>query len=166
VRTGKEFGEIFDHHFVEYHYADGTIMNSQCRHIKGTYAIVDEMITGTKGVVKCGAAEITHAGKSLYKFDKKNENNPYQSEHDELFEAVAKREYKFADAENGAKATLTAIMGRMATYSGQVMEWDKVLNSGISIMPTRVAWDAEPPVKPDANGFYPIATPGVTKYFS
>ena len=164
VRTGKEYGEIFDHHYVEYHYADGSILNSQCRHIKGTYAIVDEMIVGTKGVIKCGAGEITNGGKTLYKFDKKGENNPYQTEHDELFAAVAKREYKYADAENGAKATLTSILGRMATYSGQVMEWDKVLNSGISIMPAKFAFDAEPPVKPDANGFYPIATPGVTKY--
>jgi Predicted dehydrogenases and related proteins len=166
VRTGKEYGEIFDHHYVEFHYADGTVLNSQCRHIKGTFAIVDEMIVGSKGVVKCGAGEILSNGKSLYKFDMKKENNPYQSEHDELFAAIAKGEYKFDDTENGAKATLTSIIGRMATYSGQVMEWDKVLNSGISIMPSKFAWDAEPPVKPDANGFYPIATPGVTKYFA
>jgi predicted dehydrogenase len=166
VRSGKEYGEIFDHHFVEFHYADGSVMNSQCRHIKGTYAIVDEMLVGTKGVVKCGAGEILTNGKSAYKFDKKSENNPYQTEHDELFAAIAKGEYKFADAENGAKSTLTAIMGRMATYSGQVMEWDKVLNSGLSIMPAKFAFDAEPPVKPDANGFYPIATPGITKYFT
>lgn len=166
VRTGKEYGEIYDHHYVEYHYADGTILNSQCRHIKGTYAIVDEMLVGTKGVVKCGAAEITSKGKALYKYDLKGENNPYQTEHDELFAAIAKGEYKFADAENGAKSTLTAIMGRMATYSGQVIEWDKTLNSGLSIMPTTFAWDADMPVKPDANGFYPIATPGVTRYFS
>jgi len=166
VRTGKEFGEIYDHHFVEFHYADGTVLNSQCRHIKGTYAIVDEMIVGTKGVVKCGAAEISARGKSMYKFDKAQENNPYQTEHDELFAAIAKGEYKFADAENGAKATLTSIMGRMATYSGQVVEWDKTLNSGLSIQPARYAWDAPPPVLPDENGFYPIATPGVTRYFS
>jgi predicted dehydrogenase len=166
VRTGKEFGEIYDHHFVEFHYADGTVMNSQCRHIKGTYAIVDEMIVGTKGVVKCGAAEILSKGKSLYKFDKSKENNPYQTEHDELFDAIVKGEYKFADAENAAKATLTSIIGRMATYSGQVIEWDKALNSGISLQPQKYAWDAQPPVLPDANGFYPVATPGVTKYFS
>lgn len=166
VRTGKEYGEIYDHHFVEYTYADGTIMNSQCRHIKGTYSIVDEMLVGTKGTVKCGAAEITSRGKSLYKFDKAKENEPYQNEHDELFAALAKGEYKFADAENGAKSTLTSIMGRMATYSGQIIDWDKTLNSGISIQPQKYAWDAPPPVLPDANGFYPIATPGVTKYFS
>jgi predicted dehydrogenase len=167
VRTGKEFGEIYDHHYVEFQYADGSIMNSQCRHIKGTYAKVDEMLVGTKGVVQCGAAEITNKGKSLYKFDKKaKENNPYQTEHDELFEAIAKGDYKFADAENGAKATLTSVMGRMATYSGEVIEWDKVLNSGINIQPARYAFDAQPPTLPDANGWYPIATPGVTKYFS
>lgn len=166
VRTGREHGEIYDHHFVEYHYADGTIMNSQCRHIKGTYSIVDEMIVGTKGVVKCGAAEITSKGKSLFKFDKAKENEPYQNEHDELFAAIAKGEYKFADADNGAKSTLTSIMGRMATYSGQIIDWDKTLNSGISIQPAKYAWDAPPPVLPDANGFYPVATPGVTKYFS
>ena len=166
VRTGKEYGEIYDHHFVEYHYADGTIMNSQCRHIKGTYSVVDEMIVGTKGVVKCGAAEISSKGKSLFKFDKAKENEPYQNEHDELFAAIAKGEYKFADTENGAKSTLTSIMGRMATYSGQVIDWDKTLDSGISIQPAKYAWDAPPPVLPDANGLYPIATPGVTKYFS
>ena len=166
VRTGKEFGEIYDHHFVEFHYADGSVMNSQCRHIKGTYAIVDEMLVGTKGVIKCGAMQIVANGKTLYQYDKKKENNPYQTEHDELFAAIAKGEFKFTDAENGAKATLTAVMGRMATYSGQVMEWDKVLNSNISIMPEKYAWDAKPPVLPDASGNYPIAMPGQTKYFS
>ena len=166
VRTGKDFGEIYDHHFVEYTYADGSIMNSQCRHIKGTYSIVDEMMVGTKGVVKCGAAEISSKGKSLYKFDKSKENEPYQNEHDELFASIAKGEYKFADAYNGARSTLTSIIGRMATYSGEIIDWDKTLNSGISIQPAKYAWDAPPPVLPDANGLYPIATPGVTKYFS
>jgi predicted dehydrogenase len=128
VRTGKEFGEIYDHHYVEFEYADGSIMNSQCRHIKGTYAKVDEMLVGTKGVVKCGDANISSKGTTLYQFDKKkNENDPYQTEHDELFATIAKGEYKFADADNGANSTMTALLGRMATYSGQVIEFDKAL---------------------------------------
>jgi predicted dehydrogenase len=166
VRTGNEFGEIYDHHYVEFHYADGTVMNSQCRHIKGTYAIVDEMIIGTKGVAKCGAGELLNGGKVNYKFNRETENNPYQTEHDELFEAIAKGKFKFEDAENGAKATLTSIMGRMATYSGQVIEWDQALNSGINIQPASYDWNAAPPTLPDANGYYPIATPGVTRFFS
>ena len=164
VRTGKEYGEIYDHHYVEFQYADGSIMNSQCRHIKGTYARVDEQLVGTKGTMFAGVANLVHKGKVLYQYDRSKENNPYQSEHDELFAAIAKGQYKFADAENGAKSTMTAILGRMATYSGQMIDFDKALNSGLNIMPTTYAFDANPPVMPDANGFYAIATPGVTKY--
>ena len=165
VRKGKDHGEIYDHHYVEFHYADGSILNSQCRHIPGTMSKVDEMLIGTKGKILCGDASIKdHTGKVLFQFDSKTENNPYQTEHDELFAALAKGEYKFADTENGAKSTMTAIMGRMATYSGQVMEWDKLLASGISLMPKKYDWNAPPPVLPDDEGYYPIAKPGVTKY--
>jgi predicted dehydrogenase len=166
VRKGKEHGEIFDHHFVEFEYADGSILNSQCRHIPGTMSKVDELLVGTKGKIFCGAAHIKdHTGKLIYQYDTKLENNPYQTEHDELFAAIAKGEYKFADAENGASSTMTSILGRMATYSGQVIEWDKAINSGIDIHPKTYDWNAEPPVLPNADGYYPIAIPGVTKYF-
>jgi predicted dehydrogenase len=166
VRKGKDHGEIYDHHYVEFHYADGTILNSQCRHIPGTMSKVDELLIGTKGKIFCGAAHMKdNGGNVIFQFDKKTENNPYQAEHDELFAAIAKGEYKFADTENGAKSTMTAIMGRMATYSGQVIEWDKLLASGISIMPKEYDWNALPPTVPDDDGRYPIAMPGKVKYF-
>jgi hypothetical protein len=151
---------------VEFHYADGSILNSQCRHIPGTMSKVDELLAGTKGKIFCGAANIQdHKGKILYQYDLKNENNPYQTEHDELFDAIAKGDYKFANAEYAATSTMTAVMGRMATYSGQVLEWDKVLASGISLAPKQYDWNALPPVVPNDDGYYPIAKPGVTKYF-
>jgi len=165
VRKGKEYGEIFDHHYVEFTYADGSILNSQCRHIPGTASRVDEMLVGTKGIIRCDEATIKDAkGKELFRFDKKGENNPYQTEHDELFAAIAKGEYKFANAENGAKSTMTSILGRMATYSGQIIEWDSAINSGLDIMPKIYDWNALPPVLPNDDGYYPIAVPGVTKY--
>ncbi len=165
VRKGIDHGEIFDHHYVEFHYPDGSILNSQCRHIPGTMSKVDELLIGTKGKIQCGAANIVDAkGKTIYQFDKKTENEPYQAEHEELFAAIAKGEYKFADAENGAKSTMTSILGRMATYSGQVVEWDKALNSGLDLQPTTYDFAATPPVVPDAQGWYKIPTPGVTKY--
>ena len=166
VRTGKEYGEIFDHHYVEFTYADGSVMNSQCRHIPGTLSKVDELLIGTKGRIYGAEAKITdNAGNVLFKFDKTNENNPYQAEHNELFNAITRGEYKFADAEIGAKSTLTSIMGRMATYSGKVIDWDKDLNSNINIMPEKYGFNEAPPVLPGPDGFYAIAKPGATKYF-
>jgi predicted dehydrogenase len=166
VRKGKDHGEIFDHHFVEFTYADGSILNSQCRHIPKTSAKVDELLIGTKGKIYCGAANIRdHQGNVMYQFDKKTENNGYQNEHVELFAAIAKGEYKFADAENGAKSTMTSILGRMATYSGQVVEWDKALNCGLNLQPAAYTWDTLPKSLPDADGKYKIAVPGVTRFY-
>lgn len=167
IRTGKEYGEIYDHHFVEYRYKNGVVMNAQCRHWKDSVSRVDEEIVGTKGRMICDRGVILdHKGKTLYQFDRKQHNQPYQQEHDELFAAIAKGEYKFADAQRGAEATLSAIIGRMATYSGQSIAWDKALASGINIQPEKYAFDAPPPVMPDADGNYAYAKPGITKYFS
>jgi predicted dehydrogenase len=165
VRKGKDNGEIFDHHYVEFEYADGSVLNSQCRHIKNTMSKVDELLIGTKGRIFCGAGKITDLkGNALFTFDKKSENNPYQAEHDELFAAIAKGEYVFADTENGAKSTMTAILGRMATYSGQMITWDRALNAKLDLMPAQFDWAAAPQVVPGPDGSYKSAIPGVTKY--
>lgn len=163
VRNGKDHGEIFDHHFVEYTYANGAKMFSQCRHQKGTMNRVTESFQGTAGLAPKPGLLQTLSGYKIWEHRGKNDPNPYQVEHDELFEAIAKGEYAFADAENGAKSTMTALLGRMATYSGQVVEWEDAMNSQMSLMPEKFAWDANPPVLPDENGYYPIPTPGVTK---
>ena len=163
VRNGKDHGEIFDHHFVEYEYADGSIMSSQCRHIKGCANRVSEAFHGTNGSAPKPGVIKTKSGYTIMNHNDKKDKNPYQVEHDLLFEAVAKGAYKYADAENGAKATMTSILGRMATYSGEVVEWDDAINSNIDLAPAKYDWNANPQVMPDANGYYPIPVPGVTK---
>jgi len=163
VRDGMDHGEIFDHHFIEYEYADGSRMFSQCRHIEGCASRVSEAFHGTNGSAPKPGVLKTQSGYTIMNHDDENDPNPYQYEHDVLFEAIANGEYKFADAENGAEATMTAILGRMATYSGKIIEWDDALNSNIDLSPARYAWDADPPVMPDANGKYKIAVPGQTK---
>ncbi|MEM9888081.1 MAG: Gfo/Idh/MocA family oxidoreductase [Bacteroidota bacterium] len=163
VRTGKEHGEIFDHHFVEFEYEDGSRMFSQCRHIPNTKFRVSEAFSGTNGSAPEPGVIKTKSGYRIMKHNDKKDPNPYQVEHDRLFKAIAKGDYKFADAENGAKSTMSAIMGRMATYSGQMIEWDAVMNSSMSLMPKKFAFDAQPPILPNADGYYPVAVPGETK---
>ncbi|MDX1910968.1 MAG: Gfo/Idh/MocA family oxidoreductase [Saprospiraceae bacterium] len=163
VRIGKDYGEIYDHHVVEFEYADGSRMFSQCRQIPGTKDSVTEGFHGTKGTAPWPGRILSRKGKELMAYNAKNDPNPYQVEHDELFAAIAKGEYKFADAENAAKSTLTAILGRMATYSGQVVEWDAALNSQTDLMPEKLDWNASPRVLPGPDGIYPCAVPGVFK---
>lgn len=85
-------------------------------------------------------------------------------EHDKLFASIRNKE-GLNDAEIGAKSTLSAIMGRMATYSGQMINWEQALASEKILMPQEVTWNSIPPTVPGADGNYPIPTPGKTIIF-
>lgn len=165
-RTGKDYGEIYDNHAVEFTYADGSVIYSQCRHFEGTSNRVDETFQGTGGKVFLSASNTgilwDKDGKQIFSHSGSQDPNPYQTEHDELFEAIAKGEFKFQDAEYGAKSTFTGILGRLATYSGKVLKWDEALASNIDLMPEKLSWEALPKVLPDENGLYPFAQPGKT----
>ena len=41
---------------------------------------------------------------------------------------------------------MTAVLGRMATYSGQTVKWDDAVAKGTSEFPEKLAWDAPAPV--------------------
>jgi hypothetical protein len=127
---------------------------------------VDETLQGSQGSVNTGKGKLTDLeGNEIYKYksDPLNEPNPYQVEHDQLFASI-RNGGVIADAENGAKSTLTAIMGRMATYSGKVITWDQAMNSDLQIMPESLNWNSNPPTMPDNNGRYSIPTPGITEF--
>lgn len=159
-RTDKKYGEIYDHFAVEYTYEDGTKMFSQCRHIPNCWNSVSEHAIGAKGFSNIGDGKYETAD-DKWRFRDKDPNH-YQVEHDDLFHAI-RNDISYNEAENGAKSTLTSIMGRMATYSGKEVSFEEALNSQIDLMPTEFSWDANPPVMPLADGSYPIPMPGITR---
>lgn len=166
VRTGKDHGEIFDHHFVEFTYASGAVISSQCRHQPNCMNRVDEVFQGTKGSIELGKAVITDLeGNETYTYPRRSDQdpNPYQVEHDRLFASIRNNEV-ISDAENGAKSTLTAILGRMATYTGQQITMEEALHSKLKLVPDSMNWETRPPTMPDSDGNYVIPTPGVTKF--
>ncbi len=167
LRTGKDYGEIFDNHSIEFTYADGSVVLSQCRHFEGTMNRVDEGFQGTKGRVYMNAGHVGKIwdtkGNVIFDHAGKDDANPYEVEHEELFEAISTGQYKFADAERVAKSTMTSILGRYASYSGNVVKWDDALNSNIDLHPDSYTWDTKPKLLPDENGIYPVAIPGKTK---
>ncbi len=166
IRKGKDHGQIFDHHFVEFTYENGAVISSQCRHQPGTASMVNEVFQGTKGTsFTSGSGDgklADYKGNNIYKHRGIDDPNPYQVEHDELFSAIKNGEV-INNVDYGAKSTMTAIMGRMATYSGKVISWDQALNATESLVPESMDWKSKPPVMPDAHGNYPIPQPGKYK---
>jgi predicted dehydrogenase len=163
VRHGKDHGQIFDHHVVQFEYADGSMMFSQCRHQPGCESRVTEMFHGSNGTAPSPGKIIGKDGSIIMDHNDRKDKNPYQVEHDLLFAAVANGDYKYADAENGAKSTMTSLLGRAATYSGKTVTWEEAMNSTKSLMPKEFSFDADPPVMPDASGMYPVPVPGQTE---
>ena len=165
VRTGKEHGEIFDHHMVEFTYADGSKMISQCRHIKGCKNSVSEWAHGTKGTANISGQIINGPG-GQWKFDKKANPEPggHQQEHHDLFADL--RAGKLPnEGEYGAMSTMTSILGRMATYSGKAIKMNDALARSLVISPIDqfTCFDDEPPVMPREDMTYASPIPGKTK---
>jgi myo-inositol 2-dehydrogenase/D-chiro-inositol 1-dehydrogenase len=154
VRTGQDYGEIYDHHAVEFEYADGSRMFSYCRHIPNCWDSVSEHAQGTKGVADISGYRVETKDGEKWRYRGENKN-PYVVEHHDLIASILSGK-PYNEAEYGALSTMTAIFGRMCTYSGKMISWDEALNSQISLAPKEYAWDAAPPMPS-------IAVPGHTQ---
>ena len=159
VRTGKEYGQIYDHHAVEFEYQDGTRLFSQCRHMRGCWNNVSEHVMGSKGIADVGGGIIR--GDERWRYRSRTRVDPYQEEHEKLMDAII-NDTPLNDGYNGTMSTLNGIMGRLATYSGQQILSEDVLESEIDLFPETLAWDAMPKDLPNDEGFYSVAVPGQT----
>ncbi len=148
------YGDIFDHHFVEFTYADGTKMFSQSRHEPGTWNQVTEFVHGTKGSRQVAV----RGGPQL------QSQNPYVQEHVDLIQSILENK-KQNEAWYATASSMTAVLGRMATYSGQVVKWDDAVAKGPDESPEKIAWDAKPRHLPGPDGFYPFPIPGMYKAY-
>ncbi len=150
VRTGPEFGHIFDHHAVMYEYGNGVRMFSFCRQQDGCANDVSDYFQGTKG--RANILRNAIEGENAWRW-RGEKNNMYQQEHDELFASI--RQAK--PINNGlymARSTMLAIMGRMATYTGKEVTWDQAINSNEVLGPGQYEWGSLP--------VPPVAMPGQT----
>jgi predicted dehydrogenase len=154
MTRGGMFGTDYDHHCHEYTYADGTKMYSQCRQMNGCWGPMTEHIHTDKKVVELlGKIRISNVR------DRKEEVlSPYLREHADLLDAIW-NDRPYHEGWLGATSSLTSVLGREASYSGQVVQWDALTEKGPSLFPERMAWDADPPVLPDENGSYEHAIP-------
>jgi predicted dehydrogenase len=156
VRTGPEFGHIFDHMSVVYEWANGVKGFAHCRQQAGCYNEVNDFMIGTRGRVNVMQHTIT--GENAWRYPAargRQDVDMYQQEHNELFASIRRGE-PINNGEYMCKSTLLGIMGRMACYSGREVTWDQALNSEVRLAPDRLEFDTPVPV-PE------VARPGITR---
>jgi predicted dehydrogenase len=159
VRTAPEFGNIFDHFSVVYDYANGARGFHNCRQQAGCAGDNSDYFMGADGVahiVRSFSGPFVIKGKNAWKFREEKPTDMYQNEHNEFFASIRKGE-PINDGIRMANSTLTAIMGRMAAYTGQDITWEQAMNSKETIVPADMNWNAPISVAP-------VAMPGLTKF--
>ena len=160
VRTGKDTGQIYDHHMVEFTYENGHKMISQCRHMPDTSSNVSEHVHGSKGYSNISRGRIfSPTGEKI--FQTKGGRGGHQQEHHNLF-ADIRNGIIPNEGEYGAKSTMTAILGRLATYTGRELKWDDAINSNVSLCNVDELKDmnSKPPLVPNDKGEYWVPKPG------
>jgi predicted dehydrogenase len=148
-------GNIFDHFEVNYEYADGVRGFLGCRQIAHCANDNSATIYGTRGTAReMGFRTPFITGEKEWRFSG-DRPDMYQVEHDEMFASIRAG----TPINNGirlAHSSLTAIMGRMAAYTGEEVTWEQALNSEEKLVPENMDWNMSLPVPP-------LALPGQNK---
>jgi len=156
------YGNVFDHHSVVYQYANGVKLYAFCRTQDHCYNEVSSIMLGSKG--RCDLLSMRIEGQTNWQYSGPPEgDNPYKIEHQELFSAIRSGK-PINNGDYMARSTLIAIMGQISCYTGKEVTWEQVSQSDFYYppKPEECRVDMEPPVKPGANGIYPVFIPGKT----
>jgi len=155
VRTGPEWGNVFDHFAVELEYPGGVRVLSMCRQTAGASGRVSERVVGTKGSTYTDAGGNGWIeGLNAYKYEG-DSPNPYVLEHTDLIASIRSGK-PLNEGRRIAESTLSAIIGRMSAYTGRELKWDWAMNaSKLDLTPPKYEFgDAPDPA---------VAVPGQTE---
>jgi predicted dehydrogenase len=151
----SEAGHIFDNFAIDFEYDNGVHMLSMCRQIPGCDNNVSEAMVGSKGT--CLTQDRRYyqiKGEKEWSFPVRQDNAPYVQEHTNLIASIRAGK-PLNELKNVAESSLTAVLGRMAAYTGKPVTWEQALHSKQDTMPERLSWDMSLEVPP-------VAIPGKT----
>jgi predicted dehydrogenase len=172
---GNAVDQNFDTYSVEYTYPDGTKLFYYGRNMAGCHDEFASYAHGSKGGAIISTSSHapgkvrTFKGHSFARADMlwafpQPEPSPYQLEWDDLIAAI-RQDTPYNEAKRGAEASLVSSMGRMAAHTGQIIEWDDILNCEHEFATDvdKFTMDSPPPLIAGSDGKYPIPQPGILK---
>lgn len=158
--TRPEDSEMWDSVSLDYEYPGNRTCSFMCRQIPGADADNGNVVYGTEGICYIGAgssgSRITdRQGKEIWSMEG-SIGTAYQQEHKELIDSI-RAGRPIVELKQTADSSLTAVMGRMAAYTGKKVTWDFVTQeSKLDLFPKDLKIDGELP-KPQ------FAIPGKTQ---
>ena len=128
----KLYGNIYDHVYADFEYANGVRMSSHCRQYpERRVRRVNELVVGTRG-----RSTVRDLGTP-------SQTSPYVQEHIDMVASINGTGPYKNQALAVAYSTMTAIMGRESAYSGIEVTWDMVMNSKQNLIPENPSLEGE-----------------------
>ncbi|MFO7924045.1 MAG: Gfo/Idh/MocA family oxidoreductase [Bacteroidales bacterium] len=157
-RHRRPTGDQYDFISVDYEFDDGRNYNGMHRQIDGCYNTSTIKIFGTKGYTNCQNQIFDYNDNLIweYEYQLDDQGRPRlpvvreDQSHINLVTAI-RNNNPVNEANRMASSTLVAIMGRESAYTGQLVTWDDMMNSGLRLGPEEyemgpVDIKPEPPV--------------------
>lgn len=121
-------GEVFDHHSVEYEFADSFVLMSQCRRVAKAWNNTSEHLHGTQGRVDLSDAKIYSAdGSLLWASTHRNCPKSATSRQQQEFFTAIRQSAAENQVASAADSTLFALLGHAATASGRKVRFEKLI---------------------------------------
>ena len=156
-----KYGDQFDHYAVVFEYASGAHMFGFCRDIPNCHNTTSDIVFGSKGKAflpsRCrieGATEWRYDGPKV---------SMYDMEHKALFDGIRSGK-RVNNSDYMFTSSMLAILAQMVCYTGKEITWEQAMQSTLDFTRPEYSFDAEPPFKPDADGNYATAMPGLTPF--
>jgi len=160
-----------DSYAIEWTFPDGTKGTDVVRYLSGCHTEFATYVHGTKAAAQFSGSH--HAGTViLYKDQRMTRDNiawkapaeqftPWQAEWNNLLDAIRK-DKPHNEAKRAALSNLADIIGRAAVHMGRIITWDEAMASNFQFCANidTLTEASDPPVKPDAQGRYPVPVPG------
>ncbi len=159
-RARRKTGDQFDFFSVDFNYGDDCHIHSMCRQINGTYGGVNEFFNGTEGTTYGGGKMQSTKLASLDIPEFKTHENGQVQEHIDLLNSIV-NEKPLNGARTVAESTLTAIMGRISSYTGQMVKWSDLTTNtdspwyNLALSPSAADFESGKVVAPKDN-VYPV----------
>ena len=157
-QTPNHEGNIFDHMFVVYEFANDVRAFVGQRQVGNTYSENSDYLMGSAGIAKIPGWQAPYIkAKENWRYREAGaKTDMYQNEHDALFASI-RNGNPINDGQWMTQSTLMGIMGRMAAYTGTEVTWDQALNSKDKLVPDEIDWKMKLEIAP-------MAMPGTTKF--
>jgi len=173
---GKINDQNFDSYGVEYTFADGAKFFYFGRVMQGTPSKFGVFGQGSKAAFTVSTSGHSPARSAIYKsqrMDKDNvawafgrpEPSPYRREWEHLVDAIV-NDKPYNEAVRGAEASLVTAMGRFAAHTGRPVTYQEMLDcpDDMTAGVAELTDQSPAPLVADAEGRYPVPTPGRFKY--